>query len=548
MERKLIRAARLSMACLVALTPTADAWTSRSQRQAKSVPTSVVFTGSSTWVVPTTFPRGNNSIECIGAGAGGTNGSASNGGNGGGGGAYSKIVNANLTPGSTVRYFAAPTAAIDTNGMSSYFCNSSTNCASENGTAVIVRAEGGHASSDGYVGGSVATAIGTHASGGGNASRHGDVGGGAGGGAGGPWGSGGVGGDYAAATFGNGGVGGGGGGGGRPGSANTATGRGGIGGSNNSGLGAGAAGVSAVGGAGTVGGGGGGGAVNFNGGNGGAGIDLNGVVGSGGGGGGAGAGTSKVGGNGGNYGGGGGGGGQNGSGGTGAAGVCVVKYGGDIGETGGTISFVQLKDTAYADSALSYTSGDFLRKPQAGNLIVCWLEYNNGGSSFTVTNVRDTANNIYTKIVGPFRNPSMISGIYWEEVWYAKNVSAGTGATFAVTADLSTSYMSDKGIACSEYKGADPVNPFVQAATNLGNSNTYSIGPINIPQTPALVIVGGGNGGGTQQNPIGYSLRSTMNGSLSSDTIITATGNYTGTWKLDSAVQWQGWMAIFRSR
>jgi hypothetical protein len=78
--------------------------------------------GSGTWTVPADWNNANNSVECVGGGAGGTGSWTDNnvGGSGGGGGAYAKSINLNLTPGAAVAYTvgaggaAGPASAGDT--------------------------------------------------------------------------------------------------------------------------------------------------------------------------------------------------------------------------------------------------------------------------------------------------------------------------------------------------------------------------------------------------------------------------------------------------
>ncbi len=279
--------------------------------------TTYIITTGTTWTVPADWKNTENIIEVIGGGGGGE------GGAGGGGGAYSRISNATLTPGSTVTIQVGAGGGPGANGQDSYFCNSTSNCASISGAAVVVGAKGGTGGGgwgafNSVAGGSAAAGVGTvKYSGGASGSSPAQLGISGGGGAGGPNGNGARGGDASGATDQGGGGGGGGGG--------TAGTDPGPGGNNYLGAGSGATGK-----AGTNGGGGGGSggwASNLLGGDGGAGTEW-GTAGSGGGGGGGGEDNRVVpGGNGGLYGGGGGGfrGGDSGKS-RGAQGVIVVRY------------------------------------------------------------------------------------------------------------------------------------------------------------------------------------------------------------------------------
>src|SRR5262249_50541575 len=112
------------------------------------------LTSGTTWVVPNNWNSANNTIEVIGGGAsgGGGNRSVGAGGGGAGGGGYTKVVNAVLTPGSTVAIKVgvggAATGNTETDGNpggDTYFCNSTSNCAGINGMSVVAGAKGGSA-------------------------------------------------------------------------------------------------------------------------------------------------------------------------------------------------------------------------------------------------------------------------------------------------------------------------------------------------------------------------------------------------------------------
>jgi hypothetical protein len=63
----------------------------------------ITSTASTTWTVPSDWNSASNNIQAIGAGGKGANSTASaNSGAGGGGGEFREIINASLTPGSTV--------------------------------------------------------------------------------------------------------------------------------------------------------------------------------------------------------------------------------------------------------------------------------------------------------------------------------------------------------------------------------------------------------------------------------------------------------------
>ena len=299
------------------------------------------FTSGTNWTVPSDWNSSNNSIEVIGGGGGGGISNGSSAGTGGGGGGYSKVTNQSLTPGGSVIYAVGAGGAASTAGGDTYFCNSTSNCASISGTAVVVGAKAGGAGSNypthgigspggaSGTGGPVFVASTTYSGGSGGGYQSGGYAGGGGGGAGGPNGTGAAGG-FGGGTGGSSASGGGGGGSGGGSAGSTgATSIGGAGGNNSSATGGGSAGS-----AGSNGGGGGGGSGPAGAtGAGGAGIEWDGTHGSGGGGGGGPGGGNITGGAGALYGAGGGGGscgtggcGSGGAGGAGAQGIVVIKY------------------------------------------------------------------------------------------------------------------------------------------------------------------------------------------------------------------------------
>jgi hypothetical protein len=312
-------------------------------------PGGAVDGGAGTWTVPAGWDNGNNSIECIGGGAGGMGAGVImvSGGPGGGGGAYSKISNVTLTPGAVINFHIGEGGAWNGNGGDTWFGSTST-----------VYAQGGK----GQTGGQASAGIGTVKYSGGNggsaayyAVPAGNLayGAGGGGGAAGPNGGGANGGNGYGANGANGGGGGAGSGGSPGGNALSPAigGEAGTGGNSYLGTGGGAGGsvpppynVNLSAGAAGVDGGGGGGSSaaspngtvfwSSDGGKGGNGREWGKNIGAGGGGGGSGACVNGMirGGQGGYYGGGGGGlsssaGGQGLGGGAGAAGIIIIKYG-----------------------------------------------------------------------------------------------------------------------------------------------------------------------------------------------------------------------------
>jgi hypothetical protein len=304
------------------------------------------LTSGTTWSVPSDWNNSNNSIEAIGGGgAGGQDGAR---GGGGGGGAYSKASNVALTPSASVGISVGASGTSGNDGGDTYLCNSTSNCGSLAGSAVVVGAEGGkhgHYSGDGTglqiggAGGSSSNGVGSVTYSGGSGGSYINTGSatgtGGGGGSAGPSGNGKNGGDGSGSNAGGSGGGANNGSAGTTGSLNTGavggagvlgTG-GGLGGGLDSNAGNGAPGSGA---------GGGSGGARSNGGNGAIDMAFDATHGAGGGGGGAGGASSsgsgtENGGAGGTYGGGGGGpasesGAGTGNAGVGGQGLLVITY------------------------------------------------------------------------------------------------------------------------------------------------------------------------------------------------------------------------------
>lgn len=106
-----------------------------------ATPTVVDLTtaGAGTYTVPSNYQHTVNGangwaslLECYSTGQ-----ESDGAGDAGAGGGYSSITNANLTPGASIGYFISTSG---TGQASSFICNSTSNCATIAGTAVVVGA------------------------------------------------------------------------------------------------------------------------------------------------------------------------------------------------------------------------------------------------------------------------------------------------------------------------------------------------------------------------------------------------------------------------
>ncbi len=166
-----------------------------------SAATVVYLTSGTSWTVPADWNDEANTIEVIGGGGAGRQTFNT----GGGGGGYSKEVNVSLARGSSISYAVGAGGSSDgATGGDTYFCNSTSNCATIGGTAVKVGAKGGTGGgATGGAGGLASAGYGSTKYNGGTGANDGGSGGG-GGGAGGPNGAGGNGSSSTGGTGGNG--------------------------------------------------------------------------------------------------------------------------------------------------------------------------------------------------------------------------------------------------------------------------------------------------------------------------------------------------------
>ena len=97
------------------------------------------ITSGTSWTAPT----GVTSVTAEAIGGGGHGGATSLGSFGGGGGAYAKTTGITVTPGNSYGLSIGAGGTSTNNGGDTWFCNSTSNCASISGTAVQVGAKGG---------------------------------------------------------------------------------------------------------------------------------------------------------------------------------------------------------------------------------------------------------------------------------------------------------------------------------------------------------------------------------------------------------------------
>ena len=139
-------------------------------------------------------------------------------------------------------------------------------------------------------------------------------------------------------------------------------------------------------------------------------------------------------------------------------------------------------------SGTSVSTGNFSFATIAGDSILCWIEYTDGGSR-TVTQVTDTQGNTFTG-TGPKVYDSADG--WSDDTWFVSNIRGGTEN---ITVKSSAAGSID--ITCLEFAGPNMVVDQVAAATVLGGATSISIGPVTTTGPADLIFVDGFTGAAT---------------------------------------------------
>ena len=129
-----------------------------------------------------------------------------------------------------------------------------------------------------------------------------------------------------------------------------------------------------------------------------------------------------------------------------------------------TPTFVQAK----ANEVTSGTTNSvaFASANGAGNLIVAYVVWNNGGTA----SVTDTRGNAYSTVAPATK---WNNNAWSSQVFYAKNVAAGANT---VTATFGTAINSFGILYIHEYSGMDKIDPLDVTKSAVGTTNAMSSG------------------------------------------------------------------------
>ena len=210
--------------------------------------------------------------------------------------------------------------------------------------------------------------------------------------------------------------------------------------------------------------------------------------------------------------------------------------------TATTITYVQ-GNYATPQTPQTTVSVPFTAAQAVGDLNVVAVGWND--STATVSTVRDTAGNVYTRAVGP----TILNGSLSQSIYYAKNIVAAVAGANVVTVIFSTAAVTPD-IRILEYRGADQSNPVDVTAANGGTGISDSSGSATTTNPTDLIF--GANivttvttGPGT-----GFTTRllTSPDGDIAEDRMVTTTGSYSATSNgLNAAGAWIMQMVAFRT-
>ena len=209
--------------------------------------------------------------------------------------------------------------------------------------------------------------------------------------------------------------------------------------------------------------------------------------------------------------------------------------------SGSTISYVQ-GNYATPQTPQTTVNVTFASAQVAGDLNVVVVGWND--STATVSSVRDTKGNVYTRAVGP----TVSDGLASQSIYYAKNIASAAAGANTVTVTFSSPAVSPD-IRILEYSGADPNNPVDVTAANSGNSTSSSSG--SATTTNATDLIFGANLVQTLTSGPGSGFTTRMltqpDGDIAEDQMVTATGSYSATAPVNPSGPWIMQMVAFRT-
>jgi chitodextrinase len=200
-----------------------------------------------------------------------------------------------------------------------------------------------------------------------------------------------------------------------------------------------------------------------------------------------------------------------------AAVVGIPNLPGSTVRAAGSPAFVQEKDgqvTSGKSISVSFNSANV-----AGHLIVAYVIWNNTGT----VSLSDTRGNVYVSAVGP---TTFSGGKSSAQVFYAKNIVAGTNA---VKATFSTSVTSYGILYVHEYAGLDTSAPLDVVAGASGTGASMNSGSVTTKNANDLLVGAGVSTVGVTGAGPNFVVRSTNFDNITEDRVVSAIGSYNAT-------------------
>lgn len=171
----------------------------------------------------------------------------------------------------------------------------------------------------------------------------------------------------------------------------------------------------------------------------------------------------------------------------------------------------------------------------AGNLIAVYLIWDNTGSA----SVSDSMGNSYASGVAPIR---WSNGRYSAQIFYTMSSSSGNNS---VTATFATKLSQFGIIYAHEYSGIRVAAPIDVTASAAGTSGSLSSGSSTTTNDNDLLFAGGVSANYVSSPGTAYTARSTAQGNITEDRIVSVKGSYSAT-ASNSGGAWAMQMVAFK--
>jgi hypothetical protein len=177
-----------------------------------------------------------------------------------------------------------------------------------------------------------------------------------------------------------------------------------------------------------------------------------------------------------------------------------------------------------------------------GHLLILTVSYDNPNAH--VASITDTSGNSYILAIKP---TTWDSNGYNTEMWYAKNIAAGS-TPITATVKLSASSKYRLQLYFNEYKGLDTVSPLDQISVTTSTTAKTLTSGAKTTTAPNELIFGHAEANAVDINGgSGFAVRTTFYGDLEEDKAATSIGSYSANFSMNYAVASIALMATFKA-